>query len=176
MKFADIPQLTRDGHYRVNQSWQYLEDTLQRYQEAHGINLEPDFQRSHVWTKEQQTKYVEFSLRGGVGSSDIRFNCVGWMKDFRGPFVIVDGKQRLEAVRRFLRNDLPIFGGHLLSDFEDHMWILRPDFIFVINDLSTRADVLQWYLDINAGGVVHTQDELANVRKLLDTELAGGVN
>lgn len=170
MKFSDIPQLTRDGNYRVNQSWQYLEDTLERYRKDNGLDLEPDFQRPHVWTKEQQIKYVEFCLKGGVGSSDIRFNCVGWMNDFRGPFVIVDGKQRLEAVRRFLRNDLPVFGGHFLKDFEDNMRILRPDFIFIINDLSTRADVLQWYLDINAGGVAHTQEELEKVQKLLELE------
>lgn len=39
-----------------------------------------------------------------------------------------------------------------------------------MNDLDTQAEVLQWYLDINSGGVVHTEAELDKVRWLLEVE------
>lgn len=168
MKFADIPQFTRDGNYQVNQSWDSLETWIERQTKQNGLNLDPDFQRAHVWTEQQQIAYVEFCLRGGKHSNILRFNCVGWMHDFRGPFELVDGKQRLEAVRKFLRNDLPAFG-HTFNEYEDRLhW--NTDFIIVVNDLATRRDVLQWYLDINTGGVVHTNEEIEKVRRLLAKE------
>ena len=168
VKFSDIPQFTSDGNYQVNQPWDQLESWITRQQEKNGLNLDPDFQRAHVWKEAQQRAYVEFCLRGGKHSNMLRFNCVGWMNDFRGPFVLVDGKQRLEAVRKFLRNELKVFG-HTFNEFEDIMgW--RYDFVIVVNSLATRREVLQWYLDINAGGVVHTEAELQHVRNLLKRE------
>jgi hypothetical protein len=41
------------------------------------------------------------------------------------------------------------------------MPIVDMDFVFAVNDLPTRAAVLQWYLDLNTGGVVHTSHEIA---------------
>lgn len=172
MKFRDIPQFTRTPTYIVNTSWDSLEWVISRYQDKDEIaklNLEPDFQRGHVWDERHQIAYVEYKLKGGSGSNVLLFNCPGWMDDFRGPYLLVDGKQRIEAVRKFLRNELVIFGKYKFSDFEDHLgW--RPDFLWCVNDLNTRKQVLQWYLEINTGGVVHTEEELNKVRKLLEEE------
>ena len=37
-----------------------------------------------------------------------------------------------------------------------------------INNLKTKKEVLTWYLEMNTGGTVHTDDELDRVRKMLD--------
>jgi hypothetical protein len=181
MKLADIPKFMTDGYYRVNQSWDALEDWITSHQNiGHGmadLDLDPDFQRGHVWTPEQQISFVEFMLQGGKGSNEIRFNCVGWMRSMQGPFVLVDGKQRIEAARKFMRHDLGVFAskekpeGYNLCDFEDAEklgWGI--DFVMMINNLPTRKAVLQWYLEINSGGVVHTKQELDKVRHLLSEE------
>lgn len=164
MLYKDIPRMTRDGNYRVNVSWNYIESWIERQQEVN-LNLDPDFQRAHVWTEDQQRKYVEFCLRGGVGSNELRFNCAGWMKDYRGPFVLVDGKQRLEAVRKFLRNELIVFD-QLCSDFGKQS-VMHYNFLVCVNDLDNMKDVLQWYIDINSGGVVHTSEEIEKVKQLM---------
>lgn len=167
MKFSEIPQFICDGNYNVSMPWKLLEKWIEDQVELN-LDLDPDFQRDHVWTEEQQRKYVEFCLKGGKGSSQIRFNCVGWMGNFEGPFVLVDGKQRIAAVRKFLYDGLKVFD-HLYSEFEDKL----PSeiyFNFMINDLPTKADVLEWYLQINDGGTVHTQEELNKVREMLKTE------
>jgi len=111
MKFSDIPQFPR-AHYQVNVSWEYLEETVEWYLalELAPLDLNPDFQRAHVWTEAQQRAYVEYVLRGGEVGRTLTFNCPGWMNDFRGPYVIVDGKQRLEAARKFVRGELKVFG------------------------------------------------------------------
>jgi len=169
MKYSDIPKLTQDGNYRVNIGWDSLQHTLHRYQhdKLAKLDIDPDFQRGHVWTEEQQIKYVEFIMRGGSGSNEIKFNCVGWMNSYEGPFVLVDGKQRIHAVLRFLNNEIKAFG-HYFNEFEDGKTILyRCDFIFCINDLKTTEDVLRWYLELNSGGTPHTEDELDKVRKML---------
>jgi uncharacterized protein with ParB-like and HNH nuclease domain len=134
------------------------------------LDLTPDFQRQHVWTLEQQSAYVEYILRGGMSGRELYFNCVGWMGDYKGPFVIVDGKQRLEAVRKYLRNEIPILNGVYHKDFEDRL-PSTAQFILCINNLPTRAEVLQWYLEMNSGGTPHTQEELDKVKFLLQEEL-----
>ena len=169
MKFANIEQYTRDGNYRADQALDFLESTIARYIERNDLEMNPDFQRGHVWNEVRQIAFVEHLLRGGVGSNEIWFNCPGWMADFRGPFQLVDGLQRLTACLRFLRNEIPVFD-HSYSEYEDSMGLSRCGLVFRINDLDSRAQVLRWYLEINSGGVVHTKSELARVRHLLEKE------
>lgn len=172
MKFSEIPRYTEPGHYQVNVDWQDLNRHLNRYDEMKTgarLDLNPDFQRGHVWTKEQQIAYVEFKLRGGTGGNIIYFNCVGWMHDFRGPFVLVDGLQRLTAVRRFITGEIKAFGQYV-GEFIEPLRFSRADFLFNVNNLETRAEVLQWYLEMNTGGTPHTDNELQRVRNLLMKE------
>lgn len=169
-KISDIKKFTRIGNYQVNVGWDGLKDNLERYQQDHGLELCPDFQRGHVWSREQQIAYVEYKLRGGAGTDTIYLNCVGWMNEFEGPFVLVDGLQRITAALAFLDNEIPAFG-HKLKQYEDGWRLLHTvDFIFNINNLKTRAEVLQWYIEMNGGGVVHSKEELDRVRSLLEKE------
>lgn len=172
MKFKDIPKLTRMARYSINQPWTTVLYTIENWQkdELGGrLNLLPDFQRGHVWNEKQQIAYVEYMLKGGLSGKDIYFNHPGWMRTFKGDFVIVDGLQRLTAVMKFLKNELPVFGYKIL-EFEDKLGFGDIDFIFHINDLRTRKEVLQWYIDFNSGGTVHTEEEIERVRKLLEIE------
>jgi len=41
---------------------------------------------------------------------------------------------------------------------------------FNVNDLQTRGEVLQWYIEMNSGGVVHSDEEIKRVKKLLEQE------
>lgn len=165
-RFADIPQLP-NPHYRVDIPWDQLEAWLSRIGR---VNLDPDFQRAHVWTEEQRSAYVEWCLRGGQSGKEIHFNAPDWPNDMDAEMVIVDGKQRLEAVRRFMRNEVRAFG-FLLRDFTDGMrWSFQSSFSVRICNLKTRAEVLRWYLDFNAGGTPHRAEEIEKVRRLLAQE------
>lgn len=166
-KFKDIPQFTV-APYRVDMPFDFIGDWIEKKSDM-GIDLDPDFQRGHVWDEEKQIKYIEFILRNGQSGREIYWNCPGWMDTYEGGLVLVDGKQRLEAVRRFMNNEIPAFGTYL-KHYDDRSFMGRVYLSFNVNNLKTRKEVLQWYLDLNDGGVVHTSDELNKVRDLIAAE------
>jgi len=169
-RFQDVPQFTRDSSYAVDISWGYLPRYLQGQVEDGGLDLNPDFQRGHVWDLDKQVAFIEFSLRGGTSARSVYLNCPGWNRGGRKNYVLVDGKQRITAVLAFLDGKVPVFGGHVFRDFKDRLHITGPSFRWHVNDLKTRAEVLQWYLDLNTGGVVHTSEEIERVRAMLAKE------
>jgi len=168
--FRDIPLLPR-AHYEVDVDWHYLEKFIANAIEFDGLNLDPDFQRAHVWTKQQQQDYVEYVMQGGEVGKNLTFNAKGWGSNLElGSYEIVDGKQRLEAVRAWLRDEFKAHG-YFRSEFTDRMR-LHMGFRWRVCSLNTREEILQLYLNINAGGTPHTQDELDRVRVMLERERA----
>lgn len=176
--FRDIPQLTQAAPYMVNTGWDYmfakdgwLANQCEAREGMSGLDLKPDFQRGHVWTEEQQISYVEYRLRGGeMSGRHIFFNHPGWMKNWKGTFVIVDGLQRLTAARRFMQNEIKAFGSYF-NEYEDGLRLINVDFIVCVNTLKTRAAVLRWYLEMNAGGTPHSAEEIARVTELYRAEV-----
>lgn len=149
--------------------WKDLEDWVARMQQEEALDLDPSYQRGHVWTRDQQIAFVEFTLRGGTSARVLRFNHPGWDSGTAsGRFELVDGKQRLTAALAFLRNEIPAFG-HDRREYVDHLRV-SVRFEMHINSLQSDREVLQWYLELNAGGVVHTPEELATAARLLAEE------
>lgn len=173
MKYADIPKFPR-AHYSVNVPIEYIERTIARWQEHQPpmavLDICPDFQRGHVWSGDQQIAWMEYFMRGGESGLDIYFNHPNWMGSFEGDFVLVDGLQRLTAVRQFMSDDLRVFGA-LASEYD--ILPISCSLRFNVAILKTRADVLQWYLDFNSGGTPHSGAELDRVQGLLNQERYG---
>lgn len=167
-RFADIPQFPR-AHYQIDVQWRSIERQLEEWADTTGgmggLDLSPDYQRAHVWSRAQQIAYVEYQLRGGEVGRGIIFNSPDWHRDYARPTELIDGKQRLEAVRAFLNNQIPVFGCTFSARTDRLPQHLT--FSFRVCTLETRAEVLQLYLNINAGGTPHTAEELDRVRKLL---------
>lgn len=183
MKFKDIQPFIDGGNYEINVPLDRLEKQINEWiDEPHyALQLTPDFQRGHVWTTQQQSDFVEFFLRGGKTGRVIYFNKPDWNDaSYKGgpynDFVIVDGLQRLTALRMFLAGKIKVFG-LFVHQFEDSIFrsACRDNLKININTLQTRSEVLQWYLQMNTGGVVHTAAEIEKVTKLLDMEWAKGV-
>jgi hypothetical protein len=178
MKFSDIPPLIGSGSWECNYRLGGVERVLTEWEQESGLNLCPDFQRGHVWREAQQTAFMEYCLRGGQSGLIIYFNKPSWHLSVEAgaydDFVCVDGLQRLTAIRRFLRGEIPAFG-HRYPDFEDSI-IKAPNVTgvrFNVNALQTRAEVLNWYLQMNDGGTPHTAEEISRVKALLEAERQG---
>jgi uncharacterized protein with ParB-like and HNH nuclease domain len=171
--FQDIPQLEY-GNSSYTIFFSSLERELLKYKKECNLDLNPEFQRSYVWNDNQKEKYVEFLLRGGRSARDIYFNFPRYTKgtDFEevdpilNRMVIVDGKQRLSAILGFMQNEIKAFG-YFYKDFTGVIRNCKYYLTFNINQLTTRQDILNWYLDFNSGGTIHTEEELNKVRQLI---------
>lgn len=166
--FKEIPKYTSVGSYQINMPLMYFERWIKEMQEDCNLDLEPDFQRGHVWAENQQIAYVEHLLKGGKSGRILYFNCPNWNDGGCDDFVCVDGLQRITAILRFLRNEIPAFGFKYM-EYTDKIPI-DIDVLININNLKTRKEVLTWYIEINKGGTPHTSGEIAMVKALLERE------
>lgn len=165
--FRTIPQLltARYGSgVGSTMDWSHLASWLRDHFILPGIDLNPIFQRGRVWTTQQKIRYVEFRLAGGTTGGDIHFNDPSPSREKRLPLLLMDGKQRIDAALSFLDGELPVFG-HVLSEYVD-----QPDrlsFQLHIHRFTEVDEILQWYCDMNRGGVVHSDAEIARVQGLV---------
>jgi len=176
-QFNDIPCFIEDGNWECNFEINSVWDWINRHDKEYGskLNLNPSFQRSHVWTQTQQIEWLEFFLRGGKTGRVIYLNKPDWQahrfykKGTYNEFVVVDGKQRLEACRRFLENEIKVFNS-FYSEYTDKIRMMRASLRINVNTLQTEREVIQWYLQMNTGGTPHTQEEINKVKKLLENK------
>lgn len=170
-----------DAAYTVDWQLSMLEQTLTDIEasmvDTGGVfELNPDFQRGHVWTDAQRTAYVEALIRKTI-TGRILFNCPGWTRSHgiagdikENTFQCIDGLQRLTAVRKFMAGEITVFGGMLASDLKGSPfdpYRLNYRLQVGIYEFTSRADLLQFYLDLNNGGTVHAPQEIERVRGLL---------
>lgn len=139
------------------------------------FDLNPDFQRGHVWDLKRQIAFIEAFLRG-VAPATFRFNCPDYGERSRTgdlpehDFLCIDGLQRITAILAFLRGEFAIFGDKTLEALKASSFDLtRPNYAveFLVYDLRTRRDLLQFYRDLNAGGIAHTDKEIARIDALI---------
>lgn len=165
----------RTASYEVDHDWSYIQKALDSLDRDYGmLDLNPDFQRGHIWTADQQRHYIENCLRGVVSSSGfvVQFNCPNWDDDnYDGDLPrgvqCIDGLQRITAVLKFLAGEVRPFG--LCSDdFARSRFMIKTSYRFrvAIHNFTRRADLLQHYLDLNAGGTPHSSEELERVRQM----------
>ena len=165
--------------YTVDQSLSTVErylDSLSADLTSGGgrLELEPDFQRGHVWTDEQRSRYIESVLRLQA-SPKILFNCPGWVNPYEGGTIpeatmqCIDGLQRLTAIRKYVAGDITVFGGLTVHDLKGSPFDVkrsRMTFQVAVYEISERAELLDFYLRLNEGGTIHTEQELQRVRAL----------
>lgn len=142
----------------------YIENEIEKY----NLQLNPEFQRGHIWTESQQIAYIEFLLRGGKSGRDFYFN---WNK-ITNDYVCVDGLQRTISLQRFVRGEIKVFNQY----FDEFGFTSRetgslplPEYRLNIytNNLSSEKDILEWYVDMNAGGTPHTSEEIERVKQMI---------
>lgn len=173
-RFKDIPQFTSSGSYQVNYPLTSLVREIEEEVSEMGLQLNPEFQRGHVWTEEQQIAWLEYHLRGGKSGNTIYLNNPFW-NSYREPkqkeysdYVCVDGLQRITAAQRFVHNEIKVFGSYF-KEYEDKLRLANDaTMILNVNNLKSEKEVLQWYIDMNAGGTPHTNEEIERVKKMIE--------
>lgn len=172
MRFSDIPQFPK-AHAEHDVSLRDLVEHMDHWMnpDKFGLDMAPDFQRGHVWTEAQQIAFVEHILKGGEVGKTVIVNVPGYRAGTYTSSAIVDGKQRLTALLRFVQNEIPVFGlfrREFTGNIPHSMGIK-----WRIVDLK-RIGILRLYLALNAGGTPHRPEEINRVQHLLEeAEKAG---
>lgn len=167
MKWNEIPKFKEFGMLNPeNIGFVGYVKRIQKEVNDYNLQLNPDFQRCHVWTEEQQIAYVEFFLKGGKSGRDFYFN----LND--DEYVCVDGLQRTTALMRFVNNEIKVFGQYFDEfDFDKFLveYQARAEFAINIylNNLSSKKEILEWYVDMNSGGTPHSKEEIERVQKMI---------
>lgn len=186
--FRRVPVAAHSFHLGVDRAVSFLSNMSLEY--GGTLDLNPDFQRGHVWNEAQQRAFVLALLRGSLSSSALllQFNCANWDtfsektdSDLPLGLQCLDGLQRLTAMSCFLDGNLAIEG----FTFDDLVGtpydIARRRLVFNVEFYAYRykRDVLEHYLAFNSGGSVHSNEEISRVRAMLEAiapvTLSGGV-
>jgi hypothetical protein len=171
--FEDVPKLigaTIQGHQDHETMYWSRIDAFYVGDSDHKIVLDPEFQRGHVWTEEQQRRFVEYALHGGQESCVVIFNVKRTKPTWT--FTCVDGLQRLTAVYRFMHDQLTVFDGLTCSSMVKHSEFKKfpwTDFRFTVSTTYlSDIDVLRFYLELNSNGTPHSVEEIARVQTLIE--------
>jgi hypothetical protein len=169
-----LPKIVYASDTRI----QDIDNTLERWDQSYGVDLNPDFQRGHVWSLEQQQNFVSNFLRGFFPHQGviIQFNSPSFLLNRKpicdgldpSKILIVDGLQRLTALRRFVAGEITTREGvshEMLEKYE--VPVAETHVRMVILRIPSREKLLKYYLDINNAGTPHTKDELDRVRSMI---------
>lgn len=172
MPIRDIQRLVPDCRYQVDIPVSSTKSNLAQFK----VSLNPEYQRGHVWTREQQEKYVGALLEMPESMCSIILNDCNPSKGSIpvGTSEVVDGKQRLTAIVAWLDGEIDAAcpcGERVVFSSLDEIdrrvvgisTCLRWKWVKL-----DRVEVMRYYLRLNDGGTIHSHEELDRVRGLVD--------
>jgi hypothetical protein len=163
-----IQNSTPDIRYSVDVPVGGLERNLEQFK----VNIDPEYQRGHVWTEEQQSLFVGAFLENSRACPPFIMNFVDGTT--YGPSEVVDGKQRLTALRQWLNGEIIAHAPCGISVW--HKDLEKTDLSALAMMVTmqwkfvglSKIEVMKYYLRLNSGGTVHSKKELDRVRKLIE--------
>ena len=151
-----------DLHSRGNVNVRALVDTIDEGE----LDLDPPYQRGHVWSLREQQDFIGYLLEGGETTA-------AYIRYLETSSEVVDGKQRITAIYLWWKGQISA----RLSDGRE-VWskdMAADERRFVNMDLSlpvnyvvgTDMEIMKMYLRLNRGGKAHDPSELARVENLI---------
>ena len=156
-----------------------LKGTLHDYQIGHLVDIPPPgpavpaerrllnltlppWQRPEVWTQAQKRRFVE-GIFLGLGCGQYVVNGSDWESDGQPKPMsawLLDGQQRISALRDFLAGDLVVFGDVRFTEMSvpDQLRFKRRPFPCHELEYTANEDTLKELYDrLNFGGTPHTE-------------------
>lgn len=132
----------------------------------------PDYQRELVWSLKNKQNLI-FSIMNGspIGEFIIAKDTVDKKIQYYHIWTIIDGQQRINALKEFALNKFKDLDGRYFKDYSyREMTYLCEGFsnfnIIIVQNLTPKEQV-EIYLAKNIGGVVHTEEELEKAKQFL---------
>lgn len=137
------------------------------------------YQRDYVWSLEDEQSFIE-SIYNGLDCGKIVLRKRSWKyvedkannndTDGLAFFDVVDGKQRIHTLKRFLNDEFADLNGYYYSDLSErakmHFEGSESITYLELGEQSTDEDVLKTFLMINYTGKPMSKEHLDYVQKL----------
>lgn len=128
------------------------------------------FQRDFCWTLKDNQLFIE-SIYNRVDLGKIIFQRHSY-KDrlIKGDSSIIDGKQRLNALRGFINNEFPDLQGYYYKDFSEYAVRRFGEVQITYGELKYNCSdeiILKVFLNVNFTGVQMSENHLQFVKSLL---------
>ena len=168
-----IKHIPFDVKYEVRKFPTGLFKIIELTQKAEDTYIIPKYQRDLKWTLEDNQNLI-YSLMIGSPIGEFIFvkETVENTKAYCHTWTVIDGQQRINALREFVQNKYPDKDNRYYKDYSyREMVYLFEDFdnfsAVYIEDL-TEIEQVEIYLSKNIGGVVHTTEEINKAQNYLD--------
>ena len=157
-----------DGRIYITDVAAYTIDTWISFFERKKLDLNAEYQREYVWKEKQQQEFLNAIVKG------MPLSAISAAKD-EGVFQyeIVDGKQRLTTLQLFVTDQITIeledekvFFSQL-SPAEQNSF-LNFSLPMILLQKADRQTRIQYFININFGGVPQSEDHHQKVRNLLE--------
>lgn len=67
-----------------------------------------------------------------------------------------------------IHNEIKVFGSYF-KEYEDRLRLANDAIMILnVNNLKSEKEVLQWYVDMNAGGTPHVSEEIERVKQMIE--------
>jgi hypothetical protein len=155
------------------------------------ISLDPPYQRGHVWTYEKRIKLIFSIIQGTVPAAliinerprEAWFDAAG---DRLPTDVVIDGKQRITAVRMFMEGELAVPESWFPRDdvtavqptadgaYTRYQWLSEPARRFFARKaapvsethIPTIAEEAEVYLRVNGAGTPQAAEDIARATRV----------
>lgn len=161
----DIPIMSK--RFDFGQAYNTSVDSLIHQYYYFGVDMNPSYQRDHVWTLEDKVDLID-SIMNDVEIGRFVFMKKPYDTNDKTMFEIIDGKQRLTAIIEFYEDRFEYKGKkfselHPLDQnhFESKMTLkIEPAYM----DMETR---IEYFIRINTTGKVMDKEHLEKVKNML---------
>lgn len=128
----------------------------------------PEYQRDLVWSlKQKQDLIMSVLIDNPIG--DFVFKEVRINKGATFHYSVIDGQQRINALREFVTNQFPMEDGRFFSNllYWDQRRVFERRVMYYTVPNASLEDEIDIYLGRNKGGTAHTKKELDKAIKML---------
>lgn len=167
---TDVEKFTQDEDVQFSFSQRQISSLLHTSYSTFGIDLEADYQRGNVWSEEQKVALIDLIFRNiDIGKFTLIRRSFKTKQDFL--YEILDGKQRLTAIREFFEGRFKYKGKTFQelhpfdqNHFEDY------DISYASTEPLTDEQKYRYFLKLNVSGVPMDENHLKKVEKMLKKE------
>lgn len=128
----------------------------------------PEYQRKLKWRlKQKQDFIISVLIDNPIG--DFVFKETKSHLGATFHYSIIDGQQRINALREFVMNQFPLEDGRYFSDllYWDQRRVFERRVMYYTVPNASLEDEIDIYLGRNKGGTAHTKKELEKAEKML---------